>query len=184
MDSGSGCLRRPSAISSSPSTRHTLVSPVPVLQRLPSKIDVPAVVAPSKSIGSGWREAAAAASLAPGLSASRRAGRAWRRLCERASRISRVPPARADDLANIRAPFLPPPFVRRRARLPLPGLRRLQHGVGDAVGGEAVAKRRRRRPALAEPLQEIGELMDERVLVPRSADPAPTSASCRDGRCR
>src|SRR5688572_21403599 len=53
----------------------------------------------------------------------------------------------------------------RRYRLPLPALRRVQHGVADALRLQRVAKRRARRLAVGDRLEEIGDLMDERVLV-------------------
>src|SRR4051812_6510809 len=52
-----------------------------------------------------------------------------------------------------------------RHALPAAALRRFQHGIGDVVGGEGVAERRRDTGSARSGFEEIGELMDERVLV-------------------
>src|SRR5438094_6877088 len=49
--------------------------------------------------------------------------------------------------------------------LPAAALRRFEDRVGDGVGREPVAEGRRRALAARRRLQEVGELVDERVLV-------------------
>src|SRR4029453_17086012 len=49
--------------------------------------------------------------------------------------------------------------------LPLPGLSRLEDRVGHEVGRQAVAERGCQRLALRGGIDEVGELVDERVLV-------------------
>src|SRR5436309_10843987 len=60
-----------------------------------------------------------------------------------------------------------------RQLLPASALRGLQNGVGHVIGGETIAERRRRALPAGGRVQEIGELMDERVLVSdlKSGDP-------------
>src|SRR5690242_18764386 len=48
---------------------------------------------------------------------------------------------------------------------PLATLGRLQHRIRDVVRGEAITERRRHALALDRRRGEVGELMDERVLV-------------------
>src|SRR5262245_60395489 len=56
-------------------------------------------------------------------------------------------------------------LLRDGDRLPSTGLRGLKDRVGHVIGGEAVAERRRRALACRGGVEEIGELVDERVLV-------------------
>src|ERR1044071_5061909 len=52
-----------------------------------------------------------------------------------------------------------------RHTFPLTALRRLENRIGYIIGRQAVAKCRRRRLSFSESLQEVRELMGERVLV-------------------
>src|SRR5262245_38904241 len=52
-----------------------------------------------------------------------------------------------------------------RNLLPLPALGRLQHGIGDVIGREAIPERRGNALPFYRRAGKIGELVNERVLV-------------------